>query len=200
MTPHRVQSIGEAMVKFKGHLKFLQDMPLKPVKLAIKIWCRCDSSNDYLCQMDVYVGKDETQPPARGRRRRRHVENQQQLPADRQEEGLVTCVVHLLTRKLVGKNYFVVMDNFFSSVELFKTLLEERIFCCGTLKENRKHFPRSLKGQVLKNQGDSKFARDREASFDTAVLVVVRKTSSAWGYNNISSRSLQPPFEILLLQ
>ena len=40
----------------------------------------------------------------------------------------------------------------------------------------------------------------REASFDTAVLVVVRKTSSAWGYNNISSRSLQPPFEILLLQ
>ena len=45
-------------------------------------------------------------------------------------------------------------------MELFKTLLEERIFCCGTLRENRKHFPRSLKGQVLKNQGDSKFARD----------------------------------------
>ena len=72
----------------------------------------------------------------------------------------MTRVVRLLTRKLVGKNYFVVMDNFFSSVELFKTLLEEKIFCCGTLRENRKHFPRSLKGQVLKNQGDSKFARD----------------------------------------
>ena len=35
---------------------------------------------------------------------------------------------------------------------------------------------------------------------DTAVLVAGRKTSSAWGYKNISSRSLQPPFEILLLQ
>ena len=158
--PHRAQSIDETMVKFKGRLKFLQYMPLKPVKRGIKIWCRCDSSNGYLCQMDVYVGKDETQPPARGRRRRRHVENQQQPPADRQEEGLVTRVVRLLTRKLVGKNYFVVMDNFFSSVELFKTLLEEKIFCCGTLRENRKHFPRSLKGQVLKNQGDSKFAGD----------------------------------------
>ena len=70
----------------------------------------------------------------------------------------MTRVVRLLTRKLVGKNYFVVMDNFFSSVELFKTFLEEKIFCCGTLRENRKHFPQSLKGQVLKNQGDSKFA------------------------------------------
>ena len=45
-------------------------------------------------------------------------------------------------------------------MELFKTLLEEKIFCCGTLRENRKHFPQSLKGQVLKNQGDSKFVRD----------------------------------------
>ena len=72
--------------------------------------------------MDVYVGKDETQPPARGRRRQRHVENQQQPPADRLEEGLVTRVVRLLTGKLVGKNY----------LELFKTLLEEKIFCCGT--------------------------------------------------------------------
>ena len=45
-------------------------------------------------------------------------------------------------------------------MELFKTLLEEKIFCCGTPRENRKHFPRSWKGQVLKNQGDSKFARD----------------------------------------
>ena len=40
----------------------------------------------------------------------------------------MTRVVCLLTRKLVGKNYFIVMDNFFSSVELFKTLLEEKIF------------------------------------------------------------------------
>ena len=126
--PHRAQSIGEAMVKFKGHLKFLQDMPLKPVKLVIKIWCRCDSSNDYLCQMDVYVSKDETQPPARGHRRRRHVENQQQLPADRQEEGLVTCVVHLLTRKLVGKNYFVVMDNFLVVWNCSKPCLKREFF------------------------------------------------------------------------
>lgn len=52
------------------------------------------------------------------------------------------------------------MDNFFSSVELFKSLLSEKIFCCGTLRENRKFFPPSLKKQNLKNQGDWKFARN----------------------------------------
>ena len=41
--PHRAQSIDEAMVKFKGCLKFLQYMPMKPIKRGIKIWCRCDS-------------------------------------------------------------------------------------------------------------------------------------------------------------
>ena len=113
MTPIEHSQFDEAMVKFKGRLKFLQYMPLKPVKRGIKIWCRCDSSNGYLCQMNVYVGKDKTQPPARGRRRRRHVENQQQPPADRQEEGLVTRVVRLLTRKLVGKNLFCCHGQFF---------------------------------------------------------------------------------------
>ena len=51
------------------------------------------------------------------------------------------------------------MDNFFSSVELFKLLLEEQIFCCGTLRENRKFFPQTLVKQNLKNQRDRKFAR-----------------------------------------
>ena len=69
--PHRAQSIDEAMVKFKGRLKFLQYMPLKPIKRGIKIWCRCDSENGYLCQIDVYTGKDVNQQAnTRGRPRR----------------------------------------------------------------------------------------------------------------------------------
>ena len=151
--PHRAQSIDEAMVKFKGRLKFLQYMPLKPIKRGIKICCRCDSENGYLCQIDVYTGKDVNQQAnTRGRPRR----DAQVEP----EEKLVPRIVRLLTRKLVGKNYFVVMDNFFSSVELFKSLLGQKIICCGTLRENRKIFPPSLKKQNLKNQGDWKFARN----------------------------------------
>ena len=79
---HRAQSIDEAMIKFKDRPKFLQYMPMKPVKRGMKIWCRCDLENGYLDQMDV----------------------------------------------LGGKKYFVVMDNFFSNVELFKSLFDEQVF------------------------------------------------------------------------
>ena len=34
--PHREQSIDEAMVKYKGRVKFLQYMPMKPCKRGIK--------------------------------------------------------------------------------------------------------------------------------------------------------------------
>ena len=51
------------------------------------------------------------------------------------------------------------MDNFFASVYLFQELLSENIYCCGTVRPNRKGFPAMLKGVNLKEQGDSKFAR-----------------------------------------
>ena len=138
--PHRAQFIDEAMVKFKGRLKFLQYMSMKPIKQGIEIWCRCDSENGYLFQMDVYTGKDESQQPAALRVRPQR--NAQQQPAVEPEEKLVPRTVRLLT-----------------SVELFKSLLDEQIFCCGTLRENRKFFLQTLKKQNLKNQGDWKFAR-----------------------------------------
>ena len=96
----------------------------------------------------MYTGKDESQQPAALHVRPRR--NAQQQPAVEPEEKLVPRTVRLLTRKLVGKNYFVVMDNFFSSVELFTSLLDEQIFCCGTLRENRKFFLQTLKKQNLK--------------------------------------------------
>lgn len=46
------------MVKFKGRIGFLQYMPMKPCKRGIKIWCRCDSPNGYLCQSETYIGKE----------------------------------------------------------------------------------------------------------------------------------------------
>ena len=125
-------------------------MPLKPCKRGIKIWCRCDPHNGYLSQFDIYTGKDdahENQTSAG--------EGQTQTP----QQGLGARVVTNLTRCLVGKNYFVFMDNFFTGIDLSLSLLREKIYCCGTVRENRKGFPPSLKGVKLANQGDSKFAR-----------------------------------------
>ena len=144
-SPHREQAIDKAMVKFKGRVGFLQYMPMKPCKRGIKIWRRRDSTNGYLCQFEVFVGKESST-----------VERQQE-PQPRADRAIAT-VVRRLTRSLVGKNYFAFMDNFFASVFLFQELLCENIYCCGTVRSNHKGFPAMLKGVNLKEQGDSKFA------------------------------------------
>ena len=121
---------------------------MKPCKRGIKIWSKCDASYGYLCQFEVYTGKKDE-------------ENDASAPPDQcgPFKGLSARVVYNLTRSLSGKNYMVFMDNFFSSIDLFLKLFEEQIFCCGTVRENRKGFPPALKGVKLVNQGDSKFAR-----------------------------------------
>jgi len=53
-------------------------------------------------------------------------------------------VVTTLTRELVGKNYSLYMDNFFSSIHLFQRLLDDNIYATGTLRSNRKMFPPDL--------------------------------------------------------
>ena len=55
--PHREQAVDEAMIKYKGRTSLKQYMPMKPIKRGIKMWCRADSTNGYLCEFDIYTGK-----------------------------------------------------------------------------------------------------------------------------------------------
>ena len=94
---------------------------MKPCKRGIKIWCRCDPHNGYLSQFEIYTGKDnayENQTSAG--------EGQTQTP----QQGLGARVVTNLTRCLVGKNYFVFMDNFFTGIDL-SLFSEEKYIVVG---------------------------------------------------------------------
>ena len=57
--PHCEQSIDEAMVKYKGRTVLKQYMPMKPIKRGIKMWCRADSHSGYLCDFNIYSGKNK---------------------------------------------------------------------------------------------------------------------------------------------
>ena len=47
------------------------------------------------------------------------------------------------------------MDNYFSSPKLFEDLFEKSVYCCGTVRLNRKGIPPELQvKKVVKNQGD----------------------------------------------
>ena len=120
--PHRENSIDEVMVAFKGRSSMKQYIPLKPVKRGLKVWVHADSHNGYVFEFECYTGKKGD-------------------TAEIRSGGLV---VKRLTRDLVGKYYHVYMDNFFSSVILYKDLLNDGIYCTGTLQTNRKYFPLDL--------------------------------------------------------
>ena len=64
--PSKNVSIDEAMIPFKGRLSLKQYMPLKPVKRGIKVWECADSSNGFVCDLEVYTGKQRNGNPEQG--------------------------------------------------------------------------------------------------------------------------------------
>ena len=59
--------------------------------------------------------------------------------------GLAKKFVLYLTNNLFGKHHKIYLDNYFSSVPLAECLLLNKVFCCGRIRQNRKHLPTNLK-------------------------------------------------------
>jgi hypothetical protein len=112
--------IDEAIKKFKGRCSFKQYIKSKPVRWGLKIFCVCCSLTGYLWNATIYVGKDDTEE-------------------DKKKEISTThfLVKNLLT-PLSGKNHIAHMDNWFTSIPLFNDLAVLLIWCCGTIRVNRK--------------------------------------------------------------
>jgi hypothetical protein len=53
------------------------------------------------------------------------------------QEGAAYGVVMNLLHGLVDKEHCVVMDNFFTSIPLFRVLASKGIYATGTIKSNR---------------------------------------------------------------
>jgi hypothetical protein len=100
---------------------------MKPTKWGIKLWVLADSLNGYTCDFEVYIGKNDTNPPT--------------------ENGLGYDVVMRLVRRLLNQGYRVFFDNFYTSVKLVKDLFQNGTPSCGTVAENRVDFPKSMKGK-----------------------------------------------------
>ena len=112
--------IDEAIKKFKGRCSFKQYIKSKPVRWGIKVFCVCCSLTGYLWNGTIHVGKNESD------------EDQQQ------ELSATHVLVRNLLRPLSGKNHIAHMDNWFSSIPLLNDLATMKIWCCGTVRVNRK--------------------------------------------------------------
>ena len=121
-SPHCENSIDEAMIPFQGRSSLKQYMPAKPVKRGIKVWCHADSHNGYLCEFQVYTGRSSSE-----------------------QDGLGKRVVLDLSRRLQGGYYHLYFDNYFSSVPLLTTLLDNGLYACGTARHTYREFPAALR-------------------------------------------------------
>ena len=82
----------------------------KTTKWGIKVWCLADSRDRYVYDFDIYCGRNggdgDIEPGRRG------------------EANLAHSVVTKLMDCNNGKDHVVVMDNYFTSVGLFKELAQ----------------------------------------------------------------------------
>ncbi len=124
------------MIKFKGRSSLKQYMPKKPVKRGIKACVRADSNNGYIGDFSIYCGKSGD-PGV----------------------NLGTRVVTGLSESLKNKYHHLYFDNFFTSINLMETLLEDGIYACGTYRKNRKGLPQSVIQTKIRqlNRGDFVF-------------------------------------------
>ena len=58
--PGKCLSFDEGSCGFRGHLNFLTYNKDKPAKWAIKIFEVTDAQNAFVCEFDVYCGKNDT--------------------------------------------------------------------------------------------------------------------------------------------
>ena len=99
--PGQNLAIDEAMVAYKGRSFIKQYLPNKPTKWGFKVWSLADSSNGYICGIDIYCG--------------RH--------AHPSTNGLGYDVVANLMENHLDKHHHCYFDNFFTSVKLLDDLL-----------------------------------------------------------------------------
>ena len=122
---HQSCAIDEAMIPFKGRLKFKQYMKDKPTKWGIKVFVLADSPTGYVKRLQVYTGKG--------------------LDSCVGDVGLCTRVVLDLLVGFDNTGLQLYTDNFYTSPLLYYRLYRKQgINACGTARSNRIGFPKEL--------------------------------------------------------
>lgn len=139
--PYQNIAIDERMVATKARHGMKQYMKDKPTKWGFKLFVLADSKTGYTCGFNIYQGKALT-PSGNG------------LSYD--------AVVNLLHVPFLGTGYNVYVDNFYTSTALFRHLHQIRYGACGTIRENRKGFPKDRGNALPKKaeRGDMRWIRE----------------------------------------
>ncbi|XP_017795067.1 PREDICTED: piggyBac transposable element-derived protein 4-like [Habropoda laboriosa] len=130
-TPHQQLSIDESLVGTHCQSSIKQYLPNKKHhKWGIKFWVLCDSVSKYCLGFLCYRGAKST-------------ESKEEI----KKNGLGYVVVQQLLNlgNYLNKGFHVFTDNFFTSIQLAKVLLQKNTYITGTIRKNRKNVPKEAK-------------------------------------------------------
>ena len=128
--PDQHISVDESLLKFYGRLKFKQYNPFKRSHFGLKLYRLCESSGKmcgYTWNFKVCSGQDKDK----------------NIPAS-------TKVVMELSKELLGLGNTIYLDNWYSSPNLYYTLLHQQKYAVGTVRLSRKNMPKRFPGRKLK--------------------------------------------------
>ena len=114
------------MVGYRGRIPGTTYMPSKPRKYGLKIFWVCVSSTGYALNAIAYGGKEGGQV----------------------HRNLGQDIVLRLLEPYYGTGRDVCTDNFFTSYNLAKLLLEKSLTIFGTIRNHRRKIPHSLNNRM----------------------------------------------------
>ncbi|KAL2723911.1 piggyBac transposable element-derived protein 4-like [Vespula squamosa] len=117
-------TVDEQLFSTKVGCRFTQYIPSKLDKFGIKFWLASDSNNKYIINGFPYLEKEETRSSS--------------IP-------LGEFVVFKLVEPFTRRWRHVTMDNFFTNASLATKLLAKRTALFGTIRNNRREFPKLAK-------------------------------------------------------
>jgi hypothetical protein len=117
-------TVDETMVRYKGKYALArQYMPKKPIKWGFKVWILADATSHIIFDFEVYCGRSTV--------------TLEGGMSQGVEQNLAHRVVTNLTSGLDNKGHVITMDNFFTSVGLFRGLERRGIYATRTMRSNR---------------------------------------------------------------
>ncbi|KAL4098418.1 hypothetical protein QTP88_023037 [Uroleucon formosanum] len=140
--------IDETMIPFRGRLIFKQYIPNKTSKYGVKLFKICDNIG-YTYDCIIYSGKNTTPTCS--------------------EITTATKVVLQLMNDYLYKGRTLIIDNYYTSLNLAHILLSKDTHMVGTLRKNAKGFPKDITNAKIK-KGEIKGKED-----DKGVVVSIWK-------------------------
>jgi hypothetical protein len=121
-------SIDEMIARFSGRSAHTVRIKNKPTPEGYKILSLCDAGYTYTF---IFTSRIQNHPEI-------------QQVSDLTKVG--NEVYYLVSQlPIENKSFNIYMDNYFSSIKLFKYLREKKIGACGTVRTNSANFPQILK-------------------------------------------------------